>query len=403
LTVTEFLTPVWPLLEASDPTITPTAWRRLPAITRHALEEAGLAIRAGFADRIPCPVCTTHHVEAVIRRQHSNGPERYYIRCPREMRVEVQDHDRQVWRFNVDAFAQAIAASMGLEGSVKLLRGDRLIHLGNLSFRGVRTEVFLARGLARRDAAGIAASLPRTVIPAVVFVPSAQPPEVQWGDVKPHVFALEGCHHFADGRLGVDRGLIEHAVHRYLRENVAADNVFRCKGDFWEVAFDGSPVKHISNTKGMRYIHRLLWEPERVMSAVDLMAAEAGIDPRLARGTSGEEIDDKGRLEMRRMYQGLLEDRAKAEKLGDETARAVVQKEITLTETELLRRLCKDGTARENSDAERVRKSVSNALRRGIEQVREQLPELWRHLSTSIQSGSDVQYLPAQEVDWILD
>lgn len=401
--MTDILTHVWPLLEASDPTITPTAWRRLPVVTREALEETGLASRAGFADRIPCPVCTTHHVETVIRRQYPDGASRYYIRCPREMRVDVEDRDRQIWRLNVGTFAQAIAASIALQGPVKPVRGDRLMHLGHLSFRGVRTEVFLARGLTRRDAGVVVESLPRAVVPPVVFVPIARPPENQWGDVKPHVFALDGCHSFIHGRLGVDRGLVEQTVRRYLRDEVAADNVFRCKGDFWEVAFDGSPVKHISNTKGMRYIHRLLWEPGRVMSAVDLMAAEAGIDGRLASGTPGEEIDDRGRLEMRRMYQELLGERAKAEKVGDETARALVQKEITIVEEELLRRLCLDGTPRESSDAERVRKSVSNALRRGIERFRGQLPGLWRHLNTSIQSGGTVQYVPAQEIDWILD
>ncbi len=401
--VTDILKPVWPLLEATDPTITPVGWRRLPSATRQALESSGLAKPAGFANRIPCPVCTSHHIESVIERKAGDGTASYFIRCAREMRVDVYDRDRQVWRLDARAIAESIAESASLNGVIRALAGDRLFHLGHHAFRGIRTEVYLGRGLTRRDAVAVIKSLPKGVVPPIVLVPMSAPSPDVWAEMPARVFTLDACHTFLDGRLGIDVRLIEAAVRRYLQGDFSPDYLFHCKGNFWEVAFNGSEVKHLKDTKGMRYIARLLWEPDRAITAVDLLAAEAGIDPRLAQGTSGEELDDRGRREMRELYKGLLEQRAKAEKANDETARAVAQAEIDVVEPELLRRLAKDGKPRENTDLERVRKSVSIALRRGIDQCQKHLPELWKHLTTNVNTGNTLKYAPEQPIDWILD
>jgi len=401
--MTDALNPIWPLFESVDTTLTPTGWLRLPSATRQALQSTGLAQPAGYSERIPCPACVTPHIERVITKNRKDGTPQYFIRCPREMRVEVNDRDRQRWRLDVFALARAIADSAGLAGKVKPVRGDRLTHLGQHSFRGVRTEVYFARGLGRKDSSAVILALPVSIVPSIVFVPRAIPPEDAWGQMPPRVFSLASCHTYIDGVIGVDPRVLDIAARQQLQGDLMPDYVFRCRGDFWEVAFNGSAVAHIKHTKGLRYIARLLWEPGRVITAVDLLAAEAGIDGRQASGSSGEEVDDQGRREMRELYMGLLDERAKAEKANDETARAVAQAESDVVEPALLRRLGKDGNPRANTDAERIRKSVSNALRRGIDQCKEHLPDLWKHLNTQIDSGNALKYSPVQGIEWILD
>lgn len=401
--MTDVLKPIWPLLEAGDTTLTAMGWLRLPIATRQALESTGIAKPAGYSERIPCPTCTTPHIETVITKTRRDGSTQYFIRCPREMRVEVNDQDRQRWRLDVFALAKAIAGSAGLAGEVKPVRGDRLIHLGQHSFRGVRTEVYFARGLGRKDASSVISALPVSVLPSIVFVPSAVPAEDAWGQMPPRVFPLASCHTYIDGRVGVDARVIDAAMRRHLQGDLHPDHVFRRKGEFWDVAFAGSEIVHLKDSKGMRYIARLLWEPDRAITAVDLLVAEAGIDPRQAMGSSGEEIDDQGRREMRELYAGLLEERAKAEKAQDETARSVIQAEIETVESELLRRLGLDGKARETTDIDRHRKAVSTAVRRGIQQCQKHLPELWRYLTLTISTGTTMKYAPPEPIEWILD
>ena len=55
-------------------------------------------------------------------------------------------------------------------------------------------------------------------------------------------------------------------------------NLFRQEGEYWTVVFDGSVVR-LKDTKGLRYLARLLAHMGREFHAVDLEAAEAQAAP----------------------------------------------------------------------------------------------------------------------------
>jgi hypothetical protein len=401
--MTNALNPIWQLFESADTILTPTGWLRLPAATRHVLQSTGLAKPVGYSERIPCPACVTPHIERVITKTRKDGTTQYFIRCPREMRVEVDDRDRQQWKLDVLALARAIAVSAGLTGEVKSVSNDRLIMLGLHEFRGVRAEVYLARGLERNDASSVITALPASVVPPIVFVPSAAPPEDAWGQMPPRVYPLASCHTHIDAVIGVDLRVLDIAMRRHLQGDLTPDYMFRCKGEFWEIAFDGSEIKHLKNTIGLRYIARILREPNRMLRTVDLLATEAGINPLYASGTSGETIDDEGRAKMREQYSDLSEELNEAEEMNDEGRKIALQSDLNDLTVEMAKLFNLRGDAREASDADRVRKSVSTAITRGKKEIRKHLPMLADHLDAHLSTGGTMKYAPEKEIEWILD
>jgi hypothetical protein len=60
------------------------------------------------------------------------------------------------------------------------------------------------------------------------------------------------------------------------------------------------------------------------------------------------------------------------------------------------------GRKRENSDPERVRKNVSNAVTRAIEAVALEHERLGKHLRNAINSGSAFSYDPERDPQWLV-
>ena len=50
-------------------------------------------------------------------------------------------------------------------------------------------------------------------------------------------------------------------------------NLFRREGDYWSVVFEGRTVR-VRDLKGIRYLARLLADPDREFHVLDLVAAE---------------------------------------------------------------------------------------------------------------------------------
>ncbi|RLS69998.1 MAG: hypothetical protein DWH99_11495, partial [Planctomycetota bacterium] len=60
------------------------------------------------------------------------------------------------------------------------------------------------------------------------------------------------------------------------------------------------------------------------------------------------------------------------------------------------------GRKRENSDPERVRKNVSNAVARAIEAIAQEHDRLGKHLRNAINSGSVFSYDPERDPQWLI-
>jgi hypothetical protein len=317
------------------------------------------------------------------------------------MRVPISVADRQTWRVDVAAVATAMSESLGMAGVVKSLGSDRVYQCGQHAWRDLRVDVYLARGLHRQNAAQVAERIPRGIVPPIVFVPCERPADMLWPEPAPTVITLNTIAQLDAGRLAIDGRLIDQVLLRRTRGDTLPNNVFRCRGDYWEVAFDGSEVKLLKNSVGLSYIARLLAEPHKSIPAVSLLAARAGIDSQFLSGSSGEMLNEEGKSEMKKAYSDLIAQRDEAIENADIGRRDDANARLEQLAVELSRRLNVQGKAREESDAERVRKSVSMAVAREIKVITNNLVPLGSHLS-AITSGTYFKYAPDREVDWLL-
>jgi hypothetical protein len=169
--------------------------------------------------------------------------------------------------------------------------------------------------------------------------------------------------------------------------------------DCWEIWFaEGEPL-YIKGSKGLDYIHALLQSPGRTFSSAELRDAIAG-HGRMPMGNLGPVADAQS---IRRYQHRLTELRADldiATEHNDIGRQERIMDEIDALEQELGRCLGLGGRLRQNSDAERARKSVSNAIYRALHQLRARHPALSRHLSATLKIGNGISYLPPGDLDW---
>lgn len=186
------------------------------------------------------------------------------------------------------------------------------------------------------------------------------------------------------------------------REERAHKPVFRKLGetsDCWELWFEGGEPVYVKDSKGLGYIHVLLQSPGRTFSAANLRDAAAGHGS-LPASNLGPLADPQAIRLYRRRLSELRVDLDTAEDHHDIGRKERLLFEIDAIEKELRRTVGLGGRLRQNSDAERARKSVSNAIHRALQQLRGQHPALARHLSASLKIGNGVGYLPEDGSEW---
>ena len=162
----------------------------------------------------------------------------------------------------------------------------------------------------------------------------------------------------------------------------------------------------------MRYLARLLAEPERELHVLDLVAAEttrAGLTepgPRGAGadlGDAGEMLDAKAKEAYRRRLAEIDEDIDDARASGDDVREAQADLERDFLVRELSRAVGLGGRDRRaGSASERARVAVTRAVRQAMVRIGEQHTELGEHLGRTIRTGTYCSYLPDPRVpaDW---
>ncbi len=176
------------------------------------------------------------------------------------------------------------------------------------------------------------------------------------------------------------------------------------EGDHISLSFGGRTVR-LRDLKGLRYLARLLAEPDREFHALDLVTAEEGTsaaqprppEPDLAatEGDLGPALDDRAKVAYRRRLRDIDEDIEEARSMGDEerTARAEVEREFLIRE--LSRAVGLGGRDRPTgATAERARVSVTRAVRYALRRVDEHHPELGAHLDHAVRTGTYLAYEP---------
>ena len=200
------------------------------------------------------------------------------------------------------------------------------------------------------------------------------------------------------------------------------DAVFRRQGDVWLIRFSGATVQ-LRDSKGLRYIARLLSCPGTAVLAVELASEDqAGPSGRSSRLEAISEVVADGDVKIKPQFEAgceLADGRTlrevnermrtlaalgrKAEELGDEAQKTKCDEETR----ELARYL--DGAAglrgrpRTFSDAsDRARKAVGNRIRLAMNRLMEVHPTLARHLGKALKTGRTCSYSPDEPVRWDL-
>ena len=208
-------------------------------------------------------------------------------------------------------------------------------------------------------------------------------------------------------------------------------NIFRRRGSFWEVRFEGSPKDPcpIQDTVGMVYIWRVLQqEPGKKVASYDVTRRVA--EPSPSRDTEGRNYDedDSTRPSKRADDQDAILDRKALESYGKEMRRLKAKREKLTTgeqrgnpeaqmqvkeideHLEFYRKEIRSavgfgGRLRQlgPSDKKRAADAVKKGLERAYAELRDgDLPTLAEWLTRSIHTGLDISYHPTPPIDWDL-
>ncbi|HSD10438.1 MAG TPA: hypothetical protein VLF14_05620, partial [Candidatus Binatia bacterium] len=192
-----------------------------------------------------------------------------------------------------------------------------------------------------------------------------------------------------------------------------ARNEFRREGDTWVLHFAGVS-KQLRDSKGLRYIGRLLGDPGEefhVFRLVDVgltvletgaLSADGATTLRRGLGDAGELIDERARSEYAHRIADLRSELEQAAKWNDRGREERLSIEIDALSRQLTAAYGFGGRTRRATDmAERVRKAVCNRIRDALTRISREHPALGRHLEAAIRLGTFCRYAPSVEINWL--
>jgi hypothetical protein len=194
--------------------------------------------------------------------------------------------------------------------------------------------------------------------------------------------------------------------------------VLRREGDVWVFEYAGDSVR-VRDSKGIRYIARLLDTPGVEIHSMDLVAggsggggdaamadADAGVEVRMGTGDAGALLDTKAKDEYRRRLEELRDDVEEADSFNDPERAARAREEMDFIARELARAVGLGGRDRTSgSDAERARVNATRSIRTALKRVAEYHPDLGRDLETTVRTGTFCVYEPdpRRPVSWTVE
>ncbi len=186
-------------------------------------------------------------------------------------------------------------------------------------------------------------------------------------------------------------------------------NVFHREGDYWTVVYEGSLIR-LRDSKGLRYLSRLLTNPGREFHVIDLEGEQSRATPLAASrrqsgtteleerpdlGDAGELLDARAKAEYKSRLQDLQTELDEAEDFNEPARVAKIKEEIDFIVSELARAVGLGGRDRRAaSHAERARLNITRAIKAALDNIDRNHPSLGRHLRSTIRTGRYCTYTP---------
>jgi len=203
-----------------------------------------------------------------------------------------------------------------------------------------------------------------------------------------------------------------------------AESVFFKQGDYWTIQYQGQ-IAHLKGTRGLHCLVSLLEHPGREFHVSELNAAFLGVPIAAASSlvTSGFQegggsvrsavfqdagpiLDSRAKAEYRRRLAEVREELEEAQRFNDPERCASAQKELDSIANQLAAAVGLGGrNRRAASRAERGRSAVTKRIKDSINKITEIMPDLGRHLATSVKTGYFCSYNPDPDrpVKWKLE
>jgi tetratricopeptide (TPR) repeat protein len=174
-------------------------------------------------------------------------------------------------------------------------------------------------------------------------------------------------------------------------------NVFRREGDYWTIGFEGRVVR-LRHSLGLAYLAQLLRHPGREFLAPDLVSTvhgRPGDDAFVDLGDGGVLLDAKARTAYRRQLDSLREQLDEAIAAADTARAGAVRSEMEFLTRELARGIGLGGRGRPAASLlERARVNVTRTIKDALRRLTEEHPDLGRHLTVTVRTGTYCAYLP---------
>jgi len=164
------------------------------------------------------------------------------------------------------------------------------------------------------------------------------------------------------------------------------------EGDVWVIAHAGR-VLRLRASRGLAMLARLVAEPGREFHVLDLGGGAGG--PGVDTGDAGPVLDAQARAAYRDRYQDLEDAIAEAEADNDPARAEKARAEREALADELARGVGLGGRDRRTgAAAERARVNVQRRLKDALDRIAAADPDLGRHLSRSVRTGTFCCYEP---------
>lgn len=173
-------------------------------------------------------------------------------------------------------------------------------------------------------------------------------------------------------------------------------NTFRNEGDLWQLSFEGECIQ-IPSIKGFTDIAHLLSQPTQEIHCSNLMGSPVSYD-------SGQDVlDEKAKKEYKQRIVYLQEELYESEEMNDQSRVESINTELDQLVEHLSKSYGLAGKSRKlGSTAEKARSAVTWRIRNAIKKIESVHPQLARHLSKSIHTGTFCSYSPEKETIWRL-
>lgn len=188
-------------------------------------------------------------------------------------------------------------------------------------------------------------------------------------------------------------------------QNGAGISLFRREGDFWTIGHDGHTLR-MRDSRGLRYLARLLQHPHREFLVVELAADETPAEPTPAtreRSTNGNGYgcgadsvaDRKALAQYKSRLEEVRSELLEAEANNDTGRASLRREEMEALVGQLASAVGLGGRQRPmSSDLERARSAVSKRIHETLRRILRDDPQLGRHLTQNVQTGYFCTYAP---------